>query len=31
VQTQRYMFEVYDAPRIQDRVDVSVAVEVDDL
>jgi ABC-2 type transport system ATP-binding protein len=31
VQTQRYLFEVYDAPRIQDRVDVSVRVEVDDL
>jgi ABC-2 type transport system ATP-binding protein len=31
VQTQRYLFEVYDAPRIQDRVDVSVGVEVDDL
>jgi ABC-2 type transport system ATP-binding protein len=31
VQTQRYLFEVTDAPRIQDRVDVSVGVEVDDL
>jgi ABC-2 type transport system ATP-binding protein len=31
VQTQRYLFEVFDAPRIQDRVDVSVGVEVDDL
>jgi ABC-2 type transport system ATP-binding protein len=31
VQTQRYLFEVYDAPRIQDRVDVSVGVEIDDL
>ena len=31
VQTQRYLFEVYDAPRIQDRVDVYVGVEVDDL
>jgi ABC-2 type transport system ATP-binding protein len=31
VQTQRYLFEVYDAPRIQDRVDVSVGVEVEDL
>ena len=31
VQTQRYLFEVFDAPRIQDRVDVAVAVEVDDL
>ncbi len=31
VQTQRYFFEVYDAPRIQDRVDVSVGVEIDDL
>jgi len=31
VQTQRYLFEVFDAPRIQDRVDVAVAVEVEDL
>ena len=31
VQTQRYLFEVFDAPRIQDRVDVAVAVEVDEL
>ncbi|MGH3117692.1 MAG: ABC transporter ATP-binding protein [Gaiellales bacterium] len=31
VQTQRYQFEVVDAPRVQDRVDVPVAVEVEDL
>jgi ABC-2 type transport system ATP-binding protein len=31
VQTQRYLFEVYDAPRVQDRVDVSIGVEIDDL
>jgi len=31
VQTQRYTFEVVDAPRVQDRVDVAVAVEVEDL
>ena len=31
VQTQRYEFEVADAPRIQDRVDVSVDIEVEDL
>jgi ABC-2 type transport system ATP-binding protein len=31
VQTQRYQFEVVDAPRVQDRVEVPVAVEVEDL
>jgi hypothetical protein len=31
VQTQRYLFEVFDAPRVQDRVEVPVAVEVEDL
>jgi ABC-2 type transport system ATP-binding protein len=31
VQTQRYLFEVFDAPRAQERVDVPVAVEVEDL
>ena len=31
VQTQRYEFEVADAPRVQDRVDVSVDFEVEDL
>ncbi|MGZ5291395.1 MAG: ABC transporter ATP-binding protein [Actinomycetota bacterium] len=31
VQTQRYLFEVVDAPRVQERVDVAVAVEVEDL
>ncbi|HEX7463379.1 MAG TPA: ABC transporter ATP-binding protein [Actinomycetota bacterium] len=31
VQTQRYLFEVVDAPRIQERVDVPVEVEVEDL
>jgi ABC-2 type transport system ATP-binding protein len=31
VQTQRYLFEVVDAPRVQERVDVPVAVEVEDL
>jgi ABC-2 type transport system ATP-binding protein len=31
VQTQRYLFEVVDAPRVQERVEVSVAVEVEDL
>jgi len=31
VQTQRYLFEVFDAPRVQGRVEVSVAVEVEDL
>jgi len=31
VQTQRYLFEVFDAPRVQERVEVAVAVEVEDL
>jgi ABC-2 type transport system ATP-binding protein len=31
VQTQRYLFEVFDAPRVQEIVDVPVAVEVEDL
>jgi ABC-2 type transport system ATP-binding protein len=31
VQTQRYLFEVVDAPRIQERVDVPVEVEIEDL
>jgi ABC-2 type transport system ATP-binding protein len=31
VQTQRYLFEVFDAPRVQERIDVPVAVEVEDL
>jgi ABC-2 type transport system ATP-binding protein len=31
VQTQRYLFEVVDAPRVQERVEVSVAVEVEEL
>ncbi len=31
VQTQRYLFEVVDAPRVQERLDVAVAVEVEDL
>ncbi|MGA9160086.1 MAG: ABC transporter ATP-binding protein [Actinomycetota bacterium] len=31
VQTQRYLFEVFDAPRVQERIDVAVAVEVEDL
>jgi ABC-2 type transport system ATP-binding protein len=31
VQTQRYLFEVIDAPRVQEIVDVPVAVEVEDL
>ncbi|MGH2636813.1 MAG: polysaccharide ABC transporter ATP-binding protein, partial [Actinomycetota bacterium] len=31
VQTQRYLFEVVDAPRVQERVDVPVDVEVEDL
>ncbi|HET9249387.1 MAG TPA: ABC transporter ATP-binding protein [Actinomycetota bacterium] len=31
VQTQRYLFEVFDAPQVQERVDVPVTVEVDDL
>ncbi|MGZ8612844.1 MAG: ABC transporter ATP-binding protein [Actinomycetota bacterium] len=31
VQTQRYLFEVVVAPRVLERVDVAVAVEVEDL
>jgi ABC-2 type transport system ATP-binding protein len=31
VQTQRYLFEVFDAPRAQERIDVPVGVEVEDL
>jgi ABC-2 type transport system ATP-binding protein len=31
VQTQRYLFEVVDAPKVQDRIEVPVAVEVEDL
>jgi hypothetical protein len=31
VQTQRYLFEVVDVPRVQDRVEVPVEVEVDEL
>jgi ABC-2 type transport system ATP-binding protein len=31
VQTQRYLFEVVDAPRIQERIDIAVAVEVEEL
>jgi hypothetical protein len=31
VQTQRYLFEVFDAPRVQERVEVPVTVEVEDL
>jgi ABC-2 type transport system ATP-binding protein len=31
VQTQRYSFEVFDAPRVQERVAVPVEVEVEDL
>ena len=31
VQTQRYMFEVFDAPRAQERVEVPVGMEVEDL
>ncbi|MEW6059494.1 MAG: ABC transporter ATP-binding protein [Actinomycetota bacterium] len=31
VQTQRYLFEVVDAPRIQERVDVPVEIEVEEL
>jgi ABC-2 type transport system ATP-binding protein len=31
VQTQRYLFEVVDAPRVQERLEVPVAVEVEDL
>ncbi|HET7235086.1 MAG TPA: Wzt carbohydrate-binding domain-containing protein, partial [Actinomycetota bacterium] len=31
VQTQRYLFEVHEYPRVQDRVEVPVEVEVEDL
>jgi ABC-2 type transport system ATP-binding protein len=31
VQTQRYLFEVVDAPRVQERIEVPVAVEVEEL
>jgi ABC-2 type transport system ATP-binding protein len=31
VQTQRYLFEVIDVPRVQERVDVPVTIEVEDL
>ena len=31
VQTQRYQFEVIDAPRIQERLEVPVEIEVEDL
>jgi ABC-2 type transport system ATP-binding protein len=31
VQTQRYLFEVVDAPKVQDRIEVPVHVEVEDL
>jgi len=31
VQTQRYLFEAVDAPRVQERVEVPVEVEVEDL
>ena len=31
VQTQRYLFEVFDAPRAQERVEVPVGVEIEDL
>jgi ABC-2 type transport system ATP-binding protein len=31
VQTQRYLFEVVDAPKVQDRIEVPVAVEIEDL
>ena len=31
VQTQRYLFEVVDAPRVQERVEVPVQTEVEDL
>ncbi len=31
VQTQRYLFEVVDAPRVQERVEVPVRVEVEEL
>jgi hypothetical protein len=31
VQTQRYLFEVIDAPRVQERIEVPVRIEVEDL
>ncbi len=31
VQTQRYLFEVHEYPKVQERVEVPVAVEVEDL
>jgi ABC-2 type transport system ATP-binding protein len=31
VQTQRYLFEVVEAPRVQERIDVAVDAEVEDL
>jgi hypothetical protein len=31
VQTQRYLFEVIDVPRVQERVDVPVRIEVEEL
>jgi ABC-2 type transport system ATP-binding protein len=31
VQTQRYLFEVVDAPRVQERIEVPVVVEAEDL
>ena len=31
VQTQRYLFEVVDAPQVQDRLEVPISVEVEDL
>jgi hypothetical protein len=31
VQTQRYLFEVIDVPKVQERVDVPVEIEVEDL
>jgi ABC-2 type transport system ATP-binding protein len=31
VQTQRYLFEVVEAPRVQDRIEVPVEAEVEDL
>lgn len=31
VQTQRYLFEVVDVPRVQERVDVPVEIEVEEL
>ena len=31
VQTQRYLFEVIDVPRVQERVHVPVEIEVEEL